>query len=62
MRTGQSRLIGFLTDELAQNAFSYDLFIGAQQVAWTHEKLLFLLNTGNDLQVETQAINMMRAN
>src|SRR5690606_13015115 len=51
MRTGQSQLIGFLTDELAQNAFSYDLIIGAQQTAWAHEKLLFLLNTGNDLQV-----------
>lgn len=60
MRTGQSQLIGFLTDELAQNAFSYDLIIGAQQTAWAHEKLLFLLNTGNDPQVEARAINMMR--
>jgi len=60
MRTGQSQLIGFLTDELAQNAFSYDVIIGAQQTAWEHEKLLFLLNTGNDPQVEMRAINMMR--
>jgi LacI family transcriptional regulator len=60
MRTGQSGLIGFLTDEVAQNVFSYDLIIGAQQAAWEHEKLLFLLNTGNDPQVETRAINMMR--
>lgn len=60
MRTGQSQLIGFLTDEVAQNVFSYDLIIGAQQAAWEHEKLLFLLNTGNDPQVETRAINMMR--
>lgn len=61
MRTGQSRLIGFLTDELAQNVFSYDLIIGAQQAAWEHEKLLFLLNTGDDPRVEVQAINIMRA-
>ena len=60
MRTGQSGLIGFLTDEVAQNVFSYDLIIGAQQAAWEHEKLLFLLNTGNDPQVEMRAINMMR--
>ncbi|MBN2469820.1 MAG: LacI family DNA-binding transcriptional regulator [Anaerolineae bacterium] len=60
MRTGQSQLIGFLTDELAQNVFSYDLIIGAQQAAWEHDKLLFLLNTGNDPQVEMRAINMMR--
>jgi len=60
MRTGQSQLIGFLTDEVAQNVFSYDLIIGAQQAAWEHEKLLFLLNTGNDPQVEIRAINMMR--
>jgi LacI family transcriptional regulator len=60
MRTGQSQLIGFLTDELAQNAFSYDLIISAQQEAWEREKLLFVLNTGNDPQVETRAINMMR--
>ncbi len=60
MRTGQSQLIGFLTDEIAQNAFTYDLVIGAQQTAWVHEKLLFLLNTGSDLQVETRSINAMR--
>jgi LacI family transcriptional regulator len=60
MRTGQSQLIGFLTDEIAQNIFSYDLIIGAQQAAWEHDKLLFLLNTSNDPQVETRAINMMR--
>ncbi|NLW86155.1 MAG: substrate-binding domain-containing protein [Planctomycetes bacterium] len=60
MRTGQSQLIGFLTDEVAQNVFSYDLIIGAQQAAWEHEKLLFLLNTGNDPEVEIRAINMMR--
>jgi len=60
MRTGQSQLIGFLTDEVAQNVFSYDLIIGAQQAAWEHERLLFLLNTVNDPQVETRAINMMR--
>lgn len=60
MRTGQSQLIGFLTDELAQNVFTYDLIIGAQQAAWEHEKLLFLLDTGNDLQVEARAINIMR--
>ncbi|MCU0463116.1 MAG: LacI family DNA-binding transcriptional regulator [Anaerolineae bacterium] len=60
MRTGQSQLIGFLTDELAQNAFGYDLIIGAQQAAWEHGKLLFLLNTNNDPEVEARAINMMR--
>ena len=60
MRTGQSQLIGFLTDEVAQNAFSYELIVGAQQAAWENGKLLFLLNTGNDPQVETQAINVMR--
>ncbi|HEX3053787.1 MAG TPA: LacI family DNA-binding transcriptional regulator [Aggregatilineaceae bacterium] len=60
MRTGQSGLIGFLTDEVAQNVFSYDMIIGAQQAAWEQEKLLFLLNTGNDPQVEMRAINMMR--
>ncbi len=60
MRTGQSQLIGFLTDEVAQNVFSYDLIIGAQQAAWENEKLLFLINTGNDPQVEARAINIMR--
>jgi LacI family transcriptional regulator len=37
MRTGQSGLIGFLTDEVAKNVFSYDVIIGAQQAAWEHE-------------------------
>lgn len=60
MRTGQSQLIGFITDEVPQNVFNYELIIGAQQAAWEHQKLLFLLNTGNDPQVETRAINAMR--
>jgi LacI family transcriptional regulator len=60
MRTGQSQLIGFITDEVPQNVFNYELIIGAQQAAWEHEKLLFLLNTGNDPQVEMRAINAMR--
>jgi LacI family transcriptional regulator len=60
MRTGQSQLIGFLTDEVAQNAFSYEVIVGAQQAAWENGKLLFLLNTGNDPQVEVRAINVMR--
>lgn len=60
MRTGQSQLIGFLTDEMAQNAFSYDLIVGAQQAAWEQEKLLFLVNSGSDSEIETRAINMMR--
>lgn len=60
MRTGQSQLIGFITDEVPQNVFNYELIIGAQQTAWEHEKLLFLLNTGNDPQVEMRAINAMR--
>jgi LacI family transcriptional regulator len=59
MRTGRSNLIGFITDEIGITPFAGDIIKGAQTAAWQHKKLLFVVSTGNDPDIEEQAISMM---
>jgi LacI family transcriptional regulator len=59
MRTGKSQLIGFLTDGVASQPYAGDIIKGAQQEAWKHGKLLFVVNTDGDRRIEEKAITMM---
>ena len=55
-RTGQSQLIGFISDEIASTPFAVSIIKGAQSEAWQHEKMLFVINTERDKQAEKGAI------
>lgn len=59
MRTGKSRIIGFITDEIATQPHAGNIIRGAQREAWRNEYILFVVNTEQDPKMETQAINMM---
>lgn len=59
MRTGRSNLIGFITDEIGTTPFAGDIMKGAQAAAWQHKKILFVVSTGNDPDIEDEAIGMM---
>jgi LacI family transcriptional regulator len=59
MRTGRSQLIGFITDEIATSPFAGDVIRGAQHEAWQQQKLLFVINTDLDPDIEQEAISMM---
>ena len=60
MRTGQSNIIGLISDEIASTPYAVDIVRGAQASAWTYGKLLTVINTENDASVETRAFQLAR--
>jgi LacI family transcriptional regulator len=55
-RTGNSGLIGFISDEIASTPFAVNIIRGAQQAAGESGKTLFVINTERDRHAENQAI------
>lgn len=49
MRTQKSRLIGFISDEVATTPFAGKIILGAQDVAWEQEYILLVANIGDDV-------------
>jgi LacI family transcriptional regulator len=60
MRTGQSNIIALISDEIATTPFALDMIRGAQATAWKYGKLLTVINTENDRQVEQRAFQLAR--
>jgi LacI family transcriptional regulator len=59
MRTGESLIIGFITDEIASTPFAVNVVKGAQSTAWNFGKLLFVVNSDRNQEIEDEAIEMM---
>ena len=59
MRTGESLVIGFITDEIASTPFAVNVVRGAQTAAWGYGKLLFVVNSNRNEEIESEAIEMM---
>ncbi len=59
MRTGYTRSIGFITDEIATQPHAGNIIRGAQRAAWLNDYILFVVNTEQDPEIEKHAINMM---
>jgi len=59
MRTGQSKIIGFISDEIASTQFAVNIIKGAQAAAWKYGKLLFVVNSDRNREIESKAIEMM---
>lgn len=60
LRTGQSNIIGLISDEIATTPFAVDIIKGAQAAAWQFDKLLTVLNTESDTSVEKRAFQLAR--
>lgn len=60
LRTQRSDTIGFITDEIATSPFAADVVKGAQDEALKHGRLLLVVNTDRDRQVEARAVESMR--
>jgi LacI family transcriptional regulator len=60
MRTGQSNIIGLISDEIATTPYAVDIIKGAQAATWEFGKLLTVINTENDMSVEKRAFEMAR--
>ena len=59
MRTQRSQIIGLLTDEVTTTPYAVDIVRGAQDAAWQHDKILMLLNTGQDISSARAAVHIM---
>jgi LacI family transcriptional regulator len=59
LRTKTSNTIGLVTDEIITTPHAVRIIRGAQQVAWTHEKLLLTVNTERNEAVEAEAIDRL---
>ena len=51
--------IGFITDEIGISSYGGEALKGAQEAAWLHNKMLFVLNTEGIREIEDAAIKNM---
>lgn len=61
LRSGDSGLIGFISDEVASAPFAGRLLKGAQDLAWETGNVILSVDTYNDVTLEAAAIDMMRS-
>ncbi|MCB9077799.1 MAG: LacI family DNA-binding transcriptional regulator [Anaerolineaceae bacterium] len=59
LRSNRTHAIGFVTDEIATTPFAGKILEGAQTLAWDHEYVLLLVNTGGNQKIKKAAVNMM---
>lgn len=59
MATQRSKLIGFITDEIATTPFAGAIIKGAQQAARSRGFNLMLVNTERDAEIENEAVESM---
>jgi LacI family transcriptional regulator len=58
MRTQRSKVLGFLSDDIATTPFAGQIIQGAQEAAWQREMLLLTFSTAGDPAMEEAAVEM----
>ena len=59
LRQGTSNLIGFVTDEIATTPFAGQIVRGAQDAAWQHRRILMMVNTDHQSDLEQEALGAL---
>jgi LacI family transcriptional regulator, galactose operon repressor len=59
LRMQTSHTIGLISDEIAISSHAGKIIQGAQDAAWDHTKMLLVINTGNNDDIERTALKMM---
>ncbi len=59
LRSGESGMIGFISDEVASSPFAGQLLKGAQMLAWETGNVILSVDTFNHPELEAAAIDMM---
>jgi LacI family transcriptional regulator len=59
LRSGESGLIGFISDEVASSPFAGKLLKGAQNLAWETGHVILSIDTYDKAELEAAAIDMM---
>lgn len=61
LRTQQTRTVGLISDQIATTPFAGRMLAGAQDAARENGHLVYLLDTGGDRGIETEAIRSLAA-
>ena len=61
LRTQRSQTIGFISDEIATSPNAGEVIRGAQERAWSDDKLLMIVNTGGDQSLLEAAVETLLA-
>ncbi|MBB2957164.1 LacI family DNA-binding transcriptional regulator [Pseudoclavibacter helvolus] len=61
LRSGESEMIGFISDEVASSPFAGGLLKGAQLLAWENGNVILTVDTYNDAGLEQAAVEMMQS-
>ncbi len=59
LRTQRSHTIGLIGDEIATTPFAGKIILGAQDVATSHDSVVFVVNTGYERAVEEREIDAL---
>jgi LacI family transcriptional regulator len=59
LRMKRSGIFGFITDEIAITPYAGKIFEGAQDIAWENGKILILVNTKANRDLEKTAIDLL---
>lgn len=59
LRSKKSNILGFIADEIATTPFSGNIIKGAQDAAWAHGKVLYIVNTDRQPSLEEAAVDTM---
>lgn len=59
LRSQTTQTIGFISDEVASTPYAGRIIQGAQDLAWQHNYLLLLINTGNNRELKEAAVTTL---
>jgi LacI family transcriptional regulator len=59
LRLNHSNTIGLISDEIATSSHAGKIIQGAQDAAWAQAKMLMIINTANNGEIEQAALKMM---
>jgi LacI family transcriptional regulator len=59
LRSARTHTIGFISDEVATTPYAGEIIRGAQDRAWEEEKLLLLVDTGNNQAMKRAAVETL---
>ena len=59
LRSQTTHTIGIISDEIATTPYAGQVIQGAQDAAWSYEKLILLINTGKDKRMKQAAVNAL---
>ena len=59
LRVQKTHTIGFISDEVATTPFAGRMLQGAQDLAWEHNYLLLLINTGGNQEMKQVAVDTL---